>query len=357
MKNYIINSGHVKLFNLKEKCDFEEIKYTKKEELMKVKCKIDKIPSKKWEKAKKRVNKYEYIYTSSRKNRNICNILPVSRSYFKIYEILKDIIKLDNEGVAGCIAEGPGGFIHCINDTTNLSVHGITLISEEDKNIPFWNQQIINNEKNTLSYGNDNTGDIYKLDNTHEFITSFGGELCNLVTADGGFDYSSNYNSQESDSYRLLFSEIYIAINIQKHGGSFVIKFFDIFNYKTIQLIYILFICYRKINICKPITSRLSNSEKYIVCEGFIGCNREIIDAMHKKYNGDLIIDVPETFIKEILEYNDLFVDTQMKTIKEIILNTNIDGDIRPTEEQIKNAHEWCLKYDLPINGNCIYKA
>ena len=42
MKNYIINSGHVKLFNLKEKCDFEEIKYTKKEELMKVKCKIDK---------------------------------------------------------------------------------------------------------------------------------------------------------------------------------------------------------------------------------------------------------------------------------------------------------------------------
>ena len=99
MKNYIINSGHKKYFKLKE--SFEEINYDKKKELMEIKCEIDKIPSKKWEKAKKKVNQYEYIYTSSRKNRNICNVTPVSRSYFKIYEILKDIIKLENEGTAG----------------------------------------------------------------------------------------------------------------------------------------------------------------------------------------------------------------------------------------------------------------
>jgi len=355
MKNYVINSGHKRSFNLKK--DFEEIKYDKKDELMNVKCEIDKIPSKKWEKAKKKVNKYEYIYTSSRKNRNVCSILPVSRSYFKIYEIIKDIIKLDNEGVAGCIAEGPGGFIHCINDTTNITVHGITLISKTDKNIPFWNQNIINNENNILCYGNDNTGDIYKIDNTQEFITSFGGQLCNLVTADGGFDYSSDYNSQESDSYKLLFCEIYIAINIQKQGGSFLIKFFDIFNYKTIQLIYILFICYSKINIYKPTTSRLSNSEKYIVCQGFNGCNRDIIEIMSKNYDKDMFIDVPDTFIKELLEYNDQFVNTQIITIREIISNVEDSYDIKPTREQIKNAKEWCQKYELPINENCIYRA
>ncbi len=355
MKNYIINSGHKKYFKLKE--SFEEINYDKKKELMEIKCEIDKIPSKKWEKAKKKVNQYEYIYTSSRKNRNICNVTPVSRSYFKIYEILKDIIKLENEGTAGCIAEGPGGFIHCINDTTNVTVRGITLISKTDKRIPFWNQQIINNKKNILSYGLDNTGDIYKIDNTEDFISSFGGELCNLVTADGGFDYSSNYNSQESDSYRLLFSEIYIALNIQKKGGSFIIKFFDLFNYKTIQLLYILYICYHKINIYKPITSRLSNSEKYIICEGFSGCNRDIIELMYKNYNGDIIIDVPENFINEILDYNDIFVEQQIRTIREIILNTETEEDNKPTKTQIKNAKEWCLKYGLPINTNCIYKA
>lgn len=354
MKNYVINSEHNKLFKLIK--SFQEINYHKKKELMEIKCEIDKIPAKKWEKAKKKVNKYEYIYTSSRKNRNICSILPVSRSYFKIYEILKDIIKLDNEGVAGCIAEGPGGFIHCINDHTNITVHGITLISKTDKNIPFWNQQIINNKKNILCYGTDKSGDIYKLENTEEFITSFGGNLCNIVTADGGFDFSNDYNSQEIDSYRLLFSEIYIALNIQKQSGSFLIKFFDIFNYKTIQLIYILYLCYDTINIFKPITSRLSNSEKYVVCNGFKGYNKDIINAMKKHYNGDIIVDVPDTFIKEILEYNDLFVDKQIKTIREIISNTGAECEVKPTREQIKNAKDWCIKYKLPLNKNCIYK-
>ena len=40
---------------------------------------------------------------------------------------MKDLIKVNNEGIAGCIAEGPGGFIHCINDNTNMDVYGIIL--------------------------------------------------------------------------------------------------------------------------------------------------------------------------------------------------------------------------------------
>ena len=356
MKNYIISSEHVKEFKCIDK--YKEIVYPKKNELMKIKCEIDKIPSRKWEKSKKSINKYEYIYTSSRRNRNICSILPVSRSYFKLYEIMKDIIKVENEGIAGCIAEGPGGFIHCINDNTNIDVHGITLISKTDKNIPFWNQQIINNKKNNLCFGKDNTGDIYKLENIEDFISSLDGKLCKLVTADGGFDYSGNYNSQEKDSYRLLYSEIYLAINIQKQGGSFVIKFFDLFNYKTIQLIYILFMCYGKINIFKPITSRLSNSEKYIVCDGFLGSNREIIENMRKNYEtGGLCIYVPDSFIKEILGYNDKFTDIQIKTIREIISKSNEDCDTNPSKEQLENANQWCINYGLPINTICIYKA
>jgi 23S rRNA U2552 (ribose-2'-O)-methylase RlmE/FtsJ len=356
MNNHIISVGHIKNFVLIDKQP--DLSYGKKSGLMKIKCEIDKIPSKKWERSKKKCNKYEYIYTSSRKNRNICNITPVSRSYFKIYEIINTITKLENEGIAGCIAEGPGGFIHCINDNTNMDVYGITLISKIDKNIPFWNPQIIANSKNTLSYGKDNSGDIYNIENSLDFINSFEGKLCNLVTADGGFDYSGDYNSQESDSYRLLFSEIFIALNIQKQSGSFIIKFFDLFNYKTIQLIYILYISYKEINIFKPITSRLSNSEKYIVCNGFNGCNLEIIKQMEKNYKtGDISIDIPETFIKEIFEYNDKFVESQKETIRKIITNIDLDCDNNPTKEQIKNAKDWCLKYNLPINQNCIYMA
>ena len=60
------------------------------------------------------------------------------------------------------------------------------------------------------------------------FIKQIDHNYCNLVTADGGFDYSKDYNSQELLSYKLLYSEIYIAINIQKLNGNFVIKFFDL---------------------------------------------------------------------------------------------------------------------------------
>jgi hypothetical protein len=78
---------------------------------------------------------------------------------------------------------------------------------------------------------------------------------------------------------------------------------------------------------------------------------------MSEKYNGDIIIDVPVTFIKEILKYNDSFVDTQIKTIREIISNIGVENDIKPSSAQIINAREWCLKYDLPINEHCIYNA
>ena len=116
--------------------------------------------------------------------------------------------------------------------------------------------------------------------------------------------------------------------------------------------------CYEKVNIFKPTTSRLSNSEKYIVCEKFLGYNEQIVTEMEKNYNdGNMIIDIPQKFIKEILEYNDYFVHIQINTIKEIIKNIDYDGDIKPTKEQIKNANDWCLKYNLPINNKCIYKA
>ena len=47
------------------------------------------------------------------------------------------------------------------------------------------------------------------------------GKKVDLVTADGGFDYSKSYNSQEDNSYKLNYSEIFVALNIQKLRGNF----------------------------------------------------------------------------------------------------------------------------------------
>ena len=45
-----------------------------------------------WDKFKKFSNEYEFVYTSSSMNdyKNISNIYPISRSYFKLWEIIYD---------------------------------------------------------------------------------------------------------------------------------------------------------------------------------------------------------------------------------------------------------------------------
>ena len=87
-----------------------------KQRLMETKTEIDNCPMKLWEKSKKQHNEYEYIYTSSKKDLNVCSIVPVSRSYFKLYEMIIDFHLLKSNIFCACLAEGPGGFIHCLND-------------------------------------------------------------------------------------------------------------------------------------------------------------------------------------------------------------------------------------------------
>lgn len=362
MKKYDI-SVHIKEFLFEDNNTNDTI-YENKDKLSEIKAKIDNCDSKKWEDAKKKLNPYEYIYTSSKQTLNICRVLPISRSYFKLHEIIKNNDLLKNNCYYSCIAEGPGGFIHCINQLSKYEkkiikqIFGITLISK-DKTIPYWNQNIINNPINKIINGEDGTGNIYDYKNVDFFIKNINSNFCHLVTADGGFDYSEDYNSQELSSYKLLYSEIFIALNIQKLGGSFVIKFFDLFTYKTIQLIYILYLCYSKIEIYKPLTSRLSNSEKYIICSGFVGCEKKIKDTLKIYFDKCeyLHVNIPKTFLDDINNFNDIFVSSQMESIELILelINKNKKIDKSPSKEQIKNGLEWCEKYNLPINDKCSY--
>ena len=103
-----------------------------------------------WDKLKKFSNQYEFIYTTSYVNdyKNIANINPISRSFFKLWEILYDFKFIIPHNIRNLktahIAEGPGGFIECIykylvKNKIHISteIHGITLLSG-DRNIPKW---------------------------------------------------------------------------------------------------------------------------------------------------------------------------------------------------------------------------
>jgi 23S rRNA U2552 (ribose-2'-O)-methylase RlmE/FtsJ len=320
------------------------------EEISKTKQKIDNY-NKSWDKAKKQANNYEFIYTSSNPLKNVCNINPIaSRSYFKILEIvnkfnINEVININN---IICIAEGPGGFLQYLNSkypTTNI--YGITLLSK-DKHIPYWSPIIVKNKNINLLYGIKNDGDLYKLSNIESIVDKM--DKCDLITADGGIDYSLNYNNQELLSYKLLYCEIYTALNLQKDNGVFIIKFFDILYYNTIQLLYILYLCYEEVIIYKPDTSRFSNSEKYIICKKY-KYNTDVIKLMHNNFKlpNNLNIYIPLSFIKDIENCNKLYIKKQIENIELIINNINNNTN-NNYKKQIIIAKEWCEKYNLPIN-------
>ena len=71
-----------------------------------------------WDIGKKISNNYELIYLPNKKYKNdsISNYEPLSRSYFKLLEMIVDFDLLSiRKGLKiACLAEGPGGFVESI---------------------------------------------------------------------------------------------------------------------------------------------------------------------------------------------------------------------------------------------------
>lgn len=355
MKLYKLNENHKK-FIIRDYCKYNLVYFKKYYDIL-AECKnnIDKHIIK-WDKYKKIINDYEYIYTNYNMSMNICNVQPVSRSYFKLYEILNDFnIKNINKVVS--IAEGPGGFIQCLYDNyKNIKkIYGITLISD-DKSVPIWNYKITNKDKIELLDG-DGTGDICSKDNIKIFLNNIGKNSIDCITCDGGIDYSKNYTNQENESYNFIYHEILLSLQLQKNSGNLILKIFDIFNTSTIQLIYLLYLCYDSISIIKPYTSRNTNSEKYLICQNYV-YDKNIIDLLYEKYESKILnIHIPESFLNDLQFYNDIYIDIQKNNINDVLdkINSNNIYLDKPSNYQIDKAIKWCNTYNLPINEKCIY--
>ena len=242
-----------------------------------------------WDKLKKFSNEYEFVYTSSYINdyKNIANIFPVSRSFFKLWEILNNFNFLIPHNIKNLktahIAEGPGGFIECIykylyqNKINSINeIYGITLLSQ-DRSIPNWKikKHFISEYNIHLNNNDYDDGDLYKFENIQRFMDNVKNKsdnysCCDFITADGGFDFSENYNEQESDFIIFLVCEIYLILNLLKLGGNCIIKIYDIYSKDSIKILYILSLFFEEVLIIKPLSSRPANSEKYLLCKTFV---------------------------------------------------------------------------------------
>lgn len=400
-----------------------------------------------WDYHKRATNPFELV-TSPPSLQNsmpgICAYTPISRSFFKLWEILHDFWPVlhhhahpsSGSGASSVcgrglvpgeadparappikavfLAEGPGGFMEAFarfrsteqggwcaaaaatkaaaaatkaafnpDDDPNPytdELHGMTLVASGSTGVPQWKQVSIDSlvsvpaagsqgqglkdtrrpARVTFHTGEDGTGDLTRVPNIDALVRNVGGKgTCDLVTADGGFDMHGRFDCQETMSAMLIACEILAALNLQRAGGAFVLKIYDIGETLTMRLLYILHCCYRTMRIVKPQSSRPSSSEKYIVCGRFRGptspavvyyetalraaCTKACFATarpgsgsgsghgpspmlQHKLLqstlvNGAAAISLPPAFVCDMVRFNTCFIARQTSSIAKTLLN------------------------------------
>ena len=151
------------------------------------------------------------------------------------------------------------------------------------------------------------------------------------------------------------------ALCSQKNDGVFVLKIFDCFYHNTLDLMYLLCSCYKKVYITKPQTSRYANSEKYIVCKGF-NCNinipviRKVLNQVITCTNTERIFpfSLPNLFVNKIEEYNSIFGQQQLENINSTIRFIENRGKSDKIDSLIhtnlSKCAKWCAKHNIEHN-------
>lgn len=355
-----------------------------------------------WDVYKRYTNPYEYIHTPipsvyntdnvssgfsksfSTKFRTLTKCVskykPLSRSYFKMIELTNFFRLLDTKDtsikgaddaiVSFHLAEGPGGFIEALlnmRENPYDKYIGITILDDVyDQNIPAWKKSdffLKENPNVFIETGADKTGDILSIANFEYCVEKYGSSM-DIMTGDGGFDFSNDFNSQEINISRLLFAQVAYAVCLQKYRGSFILKIFDCFMQHTLDILAILSSFYEKVYITKPQTSRYANSEKYIVCKGFLfkssdaflpfikSAFEKMIDPIHfyKDISRFLTVPLSNYFVTRVEELNSIFGQQQIENIHYTISLIDCKNRYEKINTLIKANVEkctvWCLKHN-----------
>ncbi len=331
-----------------------------------------------WDNAKKFINPYEFIHTNvPNHNFSISKYKPISRAFFKILEIYNTFNIIDKRKRiinSFHLAEGPGGFIEATSYLRSNKLdtyYGMSLIDDNNHSVPGWKKADIFLKKNknvVIERGKDNTGNLFNPENYRYCYEKYKNSM-DIITGDGGFDFSIDYNRQEGLAVRLLLTQIAYAVAMQNKNGVFILKMFDLFLLPSFQIVYLLSTLYKKVFIIKPNTSRYANSEKYIVCLGFKNINT--VGLVYKFYTiltQFTNTNFEESCIKSIINFPiQIYYKTTIREINcilgtqqiENILNTikfiiNKDKKKEKVDTiKLQNTQKcirWCVKNNIPYN-------
>jgi hypothetical protein len=337
-----------------------------------------------WDEYKKITNPFEFVFLSlaKRMHFSVAKKIPLSRSYYKMIEIWQSLdigASIPTKFVSAHSAEGPGGFIEALMDISARTGRTVEAslamtLKATDKNIPGWKKSqafLHSNPVVEITYGKDGTGNLYNLDNHRVFNEilkerSAGGKA-HLYTADGGFDFTNDFNNHEENVIHLLLAEIHLGLTVQEKGGVLIIKLFDTVLQPTLEMLYIITRHFREWTITKPKTSRAANSERYLVCRGFLGCQEEAVRTFslvlrQKKHRNIISFLDAEThseqeykeFEKEMIAFQESLSNYQIDAIKRTlkIIETKTSQILQEQiKENVIRSMEWCSQHDIEISN------
>lgn len=348
--------------------------------LAEIKCDIDLVQVE-WDNIKKYTNHYEFIHTNVPGTKHpVSRLKPLSRSYYKMIEMCKllNIVDTINDKITSFhFAEGPGGFVEALcylRKNKNDKYYAMTLQDETNVSVPGWrkSKNFLDNNKNVhIQYGATKDGDLLKKENLLFCYEQFNNS-CDIITGDGGFDFSVDFNNQEGMSLNLIFSQIAFAIACQKLGGNFILKVFDTFTETSVDFVYFLSSIYENVFVVKPNTSRSANSEKYIICKHFRLQKQhvkeyvykfiDILDtfSQHKQISRLFSTQIPILYLTKLEEINAIYGQQQIESIlftltliKKIKNNYSEKYKLEKLKTQnIAKCISWCEKYNIPMNRN-----
>jgi len=306
----------------------------------------------------------------------------ISRAYFKMWEMLKttqtDVgkfitsFKSNTDGIiCGSVAEGPGGFIKalcdfCSAEEISVNKYFATTLQSKEKHI-VWSNTLLKNDFKKKYNTEFQLGDLYDRESYDKFVTSIGDNKCDIVTADGGIDVTADYNNQELLNLHLFLCEIVTALSIQKEKGVFIMKIYDVFYDSTLQLLQLTAQYYDEMCIFKPYTSKLANSEKYLIFKGFKGIKKEDLDKIVGlcypwKIDSSKEDEFVYSFIENIVGYTETeknnidqlinfnkYLEIQTKKQLDYIKTIYIENDKNQTLKNIKEQLSENMKSSISL--------
>lgn len=317
--------------NVRFSTDQPEVKFIDTERLTRYnRIRVGLGDNRAFDRLRDKVNPYDELGTRGLGNRAGMKLANLDAD-FKLSGIYNLVIGSDaEEFFFADIAGGPGSFSRYLQIRRPNSVgFGITLPGKLD-----WDYSIVRKYNDSLRvrpdfrafYGDDGSGDLNKY--AKEFSVWVKGQVpggVHLVVCDGGLELPVGAN-KEIVFTRLFVSEIFCGLMSLAEGGNFLIKIFETATEAMAGVVYVLSMCFEQLYIVKPITSRPTNSERYIIGlqrRGGIDPYVRIFNEIYTKFDADRflthITSVPGSFTQKLTDINNYVLNQQLSSIANVV--------------------------------------